>query len=585
MPIIRSRTGCFTCRRRKKKCNEEKPICSGCRRNRLECTWPTENNNLLQVRGKGTSNVEKAAGQQDQPKSQEQHHPRPPPASHHHPASPLGPAPYQPIAASPPRPRTESSSSSGSHHGLVIDTEMAGADDGILSHSPAVQPVSPALSRTSVSAPSTGDPTHEEHDPIIELQSQALTLSNSLANIPESALYGLSTPMSLLPSHGHDSFELLSYYLTRTANSMGNGSTDINPFIAKLVPLAFSNPLVLQLLLAQSASHRQSAESAVLGNEVAHQYYTDSLRMFRNVVTEYVSGKDENTLVLTVGSLILSLTEVARGDVNGTVFDHLRASESMLNLLLSRPKWEISDDLPDFLVEFAMHMTVTSMISTDPKHKAPVLSGTIETLARGLVNKGYVGQLCGCWLELLLLIPQVYHLGQRMMSAKESSSGVPMADDIISFGLLQSQIMAFYPDHSVNPYSRLAGLVFKQGVLLYLWSMLDAPHSDNGNNAQKSLMSTAVAEAVSLLDQFPATLRINTSLCWPLAVIGCCTVEPETQQMLRNRLQTMHTTIGLGNMKQTLALLEHIWNKPPEQISPWKLSEVMQEHQIWISFA
>lgn len=91
---------------------------------------------------------------------------------------------------------------------------------------------------------------------------------------------------------------------------MGNGSTDVNPFISKLVPLAFSSPLVLQLILAQSASHRQAAHSYAVGNEVAQKYYTDSLRMFRNVVGEYMSGKVENTLILTVGSLILCLTEV-----------------------------------------------------------------------------------------------------------------------------------------------------------------------------------------------------------------------------------------------------------------------------------
>lgn len=122
---------------------------------------------------------------------------------------------------------------------------------------------------------------------------------------------GVMAPMSLMPDHSHQSYELLSYYLSRTANSMGNGSTDVNPFIAKLIPLGFSNPLVLQLLLAQSAAHRQAADVAVRpANQIAQRYYTDSLRMFRNVVSEYVSGREENTLVLTVGSLILCLTEV-----------------------------------------------------------------------------------------------------------------------------------------------------------------------------------------------------------------------------------------------------------------------------------
>ncbi|RDW63087.1 Zn(II)2Cys6 transcription factor [Aspergillus mulundensis] len=35
----RSRTGCFTCRRRKKKCDEIHPICGGCARNHLPCQW------------------------------------------------------------------------------------------------------------------------------------------------------------------------------------------------------------------------------------------------------------------------------------------------------------------------------------------------------------------------------------------------------------------------------------------------------------------------------------------------------------------------------------------------------------------
>lgn len=39
-PRKRSLTGCLTCRRRKKKCDETKSICNACRRNFLECEWP-----------------------------------------------------------------------------------------------------------------------------------------------------------------------------------------------------------------------------------------------------------------------------------------------------------------------------------------------------------------------------------------------------------------------------------------------------------------------------------------------------------------------------------------------------------------
>lgn len=40
---FRSLTGCFTCRRRKKKCDEKKPKCVACSRNKLQCAWPAAN--------------------------------------------------------------------------------------------------------------------------------------------------------------------------------------------------------------------------------------------------------------------------------------------------------------------------------------------------------------------------------------------------------------------------------------------------------------------------------------------------------------------------------------------------------------
>lgn len=38
-PLKRSRNGCMQCRKRKKKCNEEHPMCSSCKHRNVECTW------------------------------------------------------------------------------------------------------------------------------------------------------------------------------------------------------------------------------------------------------------------------------------------------------------------------------------------------------------------------------------------------------------------------------------------------------------------------------------------------------------------------------------------------------------------
>lgn len=39
----RSRNGCLTCRKRKKKCDEIRPLCQNCTRKDLECKWPARN--------------------------------------------------------------------------------------------------------------------------------------------------------------------------------------------------------------------------------------------------------------------------------------------------------------------------------------------------------------------------------------------------------------------------------------------------------------------------------------------------------------------------------------------------------------
>ncbi|KAH8705770.1 fungal-specific transcription factor domain-containing protein [Talaromyces proteolyticus] len=40
-PRLRTKTGCLTCRQRRKKCDEVKPRCSACQHNWLECAWPS----------------------------------------------------------------------------------------------------------------------------------------------------------------------------------------------------------------------------------------------------------------------------------------------------------------------------------------------------------------------------------------------------------------------------------------------------------------------------------------------------------------------------------------------------------------
>ncbi|KAL9566903.1 hypothetical protein ACKAV7_008967 [Fusarium commune] len=465
----------------------DKPICSGCKRNKLDCVWPEPQ----PAKGPSRSSFGAASTSSQQSVASLR--------QGHDADSVNDPVPEEDRAAE--NPDVPQNCDSSPVHGQG-DTHMvdAEADVDIIEAIDDVDKPSPSQSSNSSDSPTVI--TTWDAD-----TANALTLA--LPPSPDTGLSfngAITMPMSMLPEQGHQSYELLSYYLSRTANSMGNGSTDVNPFIAKLIPLAFSKPLVLQLILAQSAAHRQASAERHPSDDIAQRYYTDSLRMFRNVVDEYVSGNAENTLVLTVGSLIMCLTEVAKGDIHGTIFDHLTASKSLVSTLLTGTQNMVYDDLPDFLIEYYMHIAATSMISIDPQYNSQsLLSPDIEVRARNLVARKYVGQLCGCWLEILILISQIFHLGQVMSSPTVDGEISPSPDNIVNFAFLQSQVMGFFPDPSVTPYTRLAGLVWKQAALLYLWTVLGKPHQQPEGSFQRALVESAVAEAVALLDQFPAS--------------------------------------------------------------------------------
>lgn len=59
--IKRSKKGCFTCRQRRKACDQIRPICSGCKRNLLACEWPQYENQTLRE-----FNARKAQLEEDQ---------------------------------------------------------------------------------------------------------------------------------------------------------------------------------------------------------------------------------------------------------------------------------------------------------------------------------------------------------------------------------------------------------------------------------------------------------------------------------------------------------------------------------------
>jgi len=289
----------------------------------------------------------------------------------------------------------------------------------------------------------------------------------------------------------------------------------------------------------------------------------------------------------------MCFTETTKGDRHGAIFDHLSAASPLLLRSLNSHALPIPKDLKDFIVEYYAYTATLSMLSIDTRVSSlSLLSPELEQLAHQLVDDRYIGSLCGCWLELLLLIPRVFSLGRRWrMQAEEMRSRGTSVDsvedfsqNVAIFASLQAEILTWSSPTTAQPDCVIAGFIFQQALRLYLYTSLEGTGLGDGRSFSPLVQST-VDRSMALFDQLTPTASINTSLCWPIAVIGSCILDTESRQKLRERLEIMLGTIGLGNMRETLKVLDHVWEAGSDYEGPWDLCRVMQDHQIWISFA
>ena len=274
--------------------------------------------------------------------------------------------------------------------------------------------------------------------------------------------------------------------------------------------------------------------------------------------------------------------QTARGDVHGAVFEHLMAAQWLLQTVLETGRSQLSAQLRCFLVEYYIYAASTSILSIDCRVGPQFLIKDDFYTHIKMLGTDYVGSLCGCWLDLLLLAPRIFNLGRRLLSHDEASPSVT-AEDFMVFTELNGAIQRWTPNPKARDDISLAGRVYQKAMAIYLQTALNALPSTTGKSTHTQAITDAVDGALQLLAELPPTWRVNTSLCFPIAIIGSCVYTAEHRSYLRTRLDVMFSVLGLGNIRKTAALLEKVWELPNPD--PWDISQVMQQHQIWISFA
>ncbi|KAL7938250.1 fungal-specific transcription factor domain-containing protein [Trichoderma chlorosporum] len=403
-----------------------------------------------------------------------------------------------------------------------------------------------------------------------------------LSHAPSSAL-----PLAFLPACGNTTANTLMYYVRRPTNRGTAPLPDINPLNPKLLDLAYSNPLALQLIIAQRADHREVSTAVLPTGERAERFHRSSIGAFAPKIQSYLAGNEEDMLPLTMGSLILALTEKARLDKRGQGHNYPTAASSILVMLTTSPQEDICENLPSILVEYYMHTTMFACLAANvtTARGIPFVSEAFRDAVDKLASNSYQGRLCGTWLRVMVCIHSIFELGIKMRPYINSPSGTPapgpstgyLPNHFVTFSRIQERLFAFGPALDESSTDFQAAVLWRNAALLYLWSLLEWPNAPKPPGSCANLTSSAYHDALQRLKEIRKEGAVNKTLCWPLLVIGCYATDKVDQIVITKRLLYIWNHFKTGNALETYYILKHIWAQPLDKRSPWLVYKSIQE--------
>ncbi|KLJ10836.1 hypothetical protein EMPG_09850 [Blastomyces silverae] len=488
----RTRTGCFSCRRRKKKCDEVKPTCLACIRNQLDCSWPEV--------------ILRSCRSQLDPQAPDFKK-----ASHKYAARLDG-------------------------------------DVGQASKSP------PTHADWSSSSDTTSGGNASEHD------TAAIAWSPGIGAFLSPTRAGLLLPASQI---------LLAHYLGETGPLISPTPAQDTPFLSWIVPLSYTDDLLMHSVLAVSGSHlcfKMENNSEV--ERATSQHYSLALRCLHSII------KDD--------ALIQDPRMVLSGNLDGSLFTHLRATRHLILQLrdkLEQITMDADRKLYGFVMEVYGYIVVSNIITPYGMNQArtlivdPFLQSFDDLRSFG----AFGSMLCGSH-NLFEMISEI-----SVFSAQQGppSPSVEINPDRLNiYSDLKNRIVNWDPPSGDSPgpifvsQRRAALEVYRHALLIFLETAI-SPFSIH-DTARILTIQMHIDVGLSYHNHSFRT-TYSTLLLWPLMIIGSCMVKEDQQRVMANRLA--HNHFKMKNTVQGARLLELLWADDDEYaIGPYGLGLVMEKY-------
>ncbi|CAO2658302.1 Nn.00g060250.m01.CDS01 [Neocucurbitaria sp. VM-36] len=517
--ITRVHTGCFTCKKRRKKCDEVKPKCADCRRLNLPCNWPT---------GRGcrhstaTSDILKGS--------------------------------ISPHALDHDQFNTVDLTKE-----LVPDYN----EPLILDWMPEIN-YNMDIDDFPHDWDFQGCPDPSVMSPIILLD------DTNHSSSPSGSELSLTIPASFPDLTSCEDRALLNHFMHIVAPILSRrGTNGENPYMKNLLPLASNNEIVLDSILALSAKHWRKCMPELAARGAIHQSQaTRSLAVLLPQVDRTAAD------LALVSSLVLCMTELFDGVSTSWKF-HLSGAKRLLDALKTQKRQGGTTTHHKFLVRlyhFLDSATTTStcrppIIEENEDQNEAIVNGAQDSVnSTEVLQTGYDDEdsaVYGIPKPLFHLVDRVNTLAYKRRFRKDEASdtdfrrqaakveqlidnwsyeygSVPQAVSKLCFGDLD----AYH-----------AATAFEWALRLRLHQIVEGYGLDN----------PVVDDAVNCIVESTQKIRygsaLESCLLFPLVMAGGACSSLEHRLVIQDRLMVMERTCGFGYVYNARELLERVWKR------------------------
>ncbi|KIX95213.1 uncharacterized protein Z520_09129 [Fonsecaea multimorphosa CBS 102226] len=521
--FYRSKTGCLTCRRRRKKCDESVP-CNACVSRELECVWPE-----IQL-NRDTAGI-------------------------------LSNSPSSSPSTGPNPPRSL-------HNCAIADQEASELTNEDLAL------ISRAKSNSSLNT-----------DGLVT--SNALTPPTLPGKVASWQLRTLSAspfrPEAMPPT----SQLILHYYLQEGAAKLSPKPMQSNPFITQVLPRAACDETLMHAVLALGGALldlKYDKSNPIL--QTAWGHYAQVLGDLRHTFQNLSTNPCRQYLRLLLILVILAHAEAISGNSQGSIFSHLRASRQLMLKFISegRDKGTAGDKaIEGFVLELYAYLALVANITPyalDDQRTIP-LDPVLLSLGF-LQDYEDFGAVLSCGPSLFEKIATISVLARQRLS-EDATMGQCSIESIQMYqGLLQELLCWTSPPPSSDTENyvvahRCTGETYRYSLLVYLKSsMYGASVKDNPE------ILLEIQGHINIVWQFLPTVLASpfgSIILWPSMILGSCLTNPAQRNDLCSFLRAPRWHLRVT--EACITMLKLLWEDPDDRAyGPFGLYLVMKKHGI-----